>query len=217
MIDERKTYHIAVFETGTQLSGELRAAVREQDGPPRFVIASRSGPQALSQHRCKLLIIDVDGQGDQGLNLLAQCREFCPYLPAVVLVGHGDTSAAIAAMKAGAADCLEKPVEPGRLLSLAETMLQQRQLAHQNVGEALTRTEAKVLHLILAGNTNLQIAGQVHRSKRTIDVHRRHIMRKLEVSCVSELVRKAFGAGLIDKDPCGHLPGSDEHRLKSLS
>lgn len=74
-----------------------------------------------------------------------------------------------------------------------------------------------MLHLVLAGNTNLQTARQVHRSKRTIDVRRRHIMRKLRVSSVSELVCEAFGAGLIDSEPCGRPPGSDEHRLESLS
>ena len=114
-------------------------------------------------------------------------------------------------------DCLEKPVEPERLLSLAETMLQQRQLAYRNGREALTKTEARVLRLILAGNTNFQIARRLHRSRRTVEVHRSNIMRKLGVSSASELVRKAFGVGLIGKQPRSRSSGSDGHRLESLS
>lgn len=215
--DESRTYRIAVFESGRKLVTRLRAALGQRDGPQRWVIASRSRSQALSPHLCKLLIIDIDGQPNQQLELLAECRQLYPYLPVVALVERGETATAVAAMKAGAVDCLEKPVEPGRLLSLAETMLQRRQSAYRDVSEALTTTEARVLHLILAGNTNLQIARQVHRSKRTIEVHRANIMRKLGTSSVSELVCKAFGAGLFGREPCGHPPGSDEYRLESLS
>ena len=197
MDEDSKTYHIAVFENGRKLATRLRAALRQQDDHRRFAIASRSRPQVLSPHLCKLLIIDVDGQADQQLELLAQCRQLYPYLPAVVLVERGETATAVAAMKAGAVDCLEKPVEPERLLSLAATMLQQRQSVYQDMGEALSKTEARVLNLILAGNTNFQIARRLHRSRRTVEVHRSNIMRKLGVSSASELVRKAFGVGLI--------------------
>lgn len=217
MDDESRTYRIAVFESGRRLATRLRAALRQQDGPQRFVVASRSRPRVLSPHLCRLLIIDADGQANQQLELLAECRQLYPYLPAVVLVGRGETATAVAAMKAGAADCLEKPVEPGRLLSLAATMLQQRQLAYQNIGEALTKTEARVLHLILAGNTNLRTARQLHRSKRTVEVHRANVMRKLGVSSVSELVCKAFGVGLIGGEPRGHLPRGGKCHMKSLS
>ncbi len=210
MDDESKTYRIAVFESGRRLATKLRAAVRQQDDPPRFVVASRSQPRVLSPHPRKLLIIDIDGQANRKLELLAECRQLYPYLPAVALVERGQTATAVAAMKAGAADCLERPVEPGRLLSLAETILQRRQSAYQNISEALTKTEARVLDLILAGNTNVQIARQLHRSKRTVEVHRSHIMQKLGVSSVSELVCKAFGAGLIGRQPRDRLPASGE-------
>jgi DNA-binding NarL/FixJ family response regulator len=192
MMDERRIYHVAVFANGPQLSAELRAALQQHDGPPRFVVASSPCPQALDPCACELLIIDLDGQASQRLELLTQCRGLYPHLPAIVLVGRDDTSTAVAAMKAGAKDCLEKPWQESRLLSAVTAALGGQQSSWQQVCRGLTRTETKVLRLVLAGMTSLQIAEQFHRSRRTIEVHRRNIMRKLGVSHVSELVKQAF-------------------------
>jgi two-component system response regulator FixJ len=148
---------------------------------------------------CELLIIDVNGQASQRLELLTRFHGLYPYLPVIVLVGCGDTSLAVAAMKAGAADCLEKPLGADRLLDAVTAALGSGQPSGRQVHRALTRMENRVLHLLLAGKTNLEVAEQFHRSRRTIEVHRMNIMRKLDVSSVVDLVREALRIGLIGK------------------
>jgi two-component system response regulator FixJ len=117
-----------------------------------------------------------------------------------VLVEHGDTPTAVAAMKAGAADCLEKPLAPERLWSAVTTLLGNGQAADLRPYEALTSAEVRVLHLLLAGRTNVEIAAQFHRSRRTIEVHRRNLMRKLGASHISDLVKQAFRMQLIREE-----------------
>ncbi|MFQ6036310.1 MAG: response regulator transcription factor [Sedimentisphaerales bacterium] len=76
----------------------------------------------------------------------------------------------------------------------------QRQSTHANPGVAqlLTRSEMKVLHFILDGKSNKEIANLLHRSVRTVEVHRSHIMRKLEVDNLVDLVKRAAAMGLVD-------------------
>jgi len=198
-MDRRLAHRVMIIGAETQSANEFKATLQRHEGPPQFTVALRSCLQELDPCKCEVLIIDVDGQADQGLELLARCRRLHPYLPVIVLVGCGGTSTAIAAMKAGAADCLEKPLEAGRLLTAVMAALGKGHPSGHRIHRALTSTESRVLHLLLAGKTNLEIAEQFHRSRRTIEVHRRNIMRKLGVSRVIDLVREALRTGLIGR------------------
>jgi two-component system response regulator FixJ len=198
-MDRRLAHRVTIIGAETQSAQELRATLQRREGPLRFTVALKSCLRGLGPCRCELLIIDVDGHASQGLELLARFRGLYPYLPVIMLVGCGDTSLAVAAMKAGAVDCLEKPLEAGRLLDAVTAALGNGQPSGCGVHRALTSTEDRVLRLLLAGRTNLEVAEQFHRSRRTIEVHRMNIMRKLGVSCVADLVREALRIGLIGK------------------
>ena len=145
---------------------------------------------------CDLLIVDFHGSPTEARELLAGAKRACPWVSSLVVVEHGDTGAAVAAMKAGAVDCLERPIEPDCLSVAIETALDQ---AHTPACCAsLTQTETQVLRLILAGMTNHDMARVFHRSKRTIEVHRRNVMRKLGVSSVAGLVKEAAMNGFFE-------------------
>jgi DNA-binding NarL/FixJ family response regulator len=189
VIDQKPAYPVALLGADAQLARDIQAALQGHDGFPGFAVASRPGPQGLEPDECAVLIVDVDGQGNGQLDLLACCRRLCPHVPAIVLVRHGDTFTAVAAMKAGAADCLEKPLVPERLWSAVTAALGDEPASGPRGCRALTGTESRVLHLVLAGRTNLEIAEQFHRSRRTIEAHRRNIMRKLGAARASDLVR----------------------------
>jgi len=79
-------------------------------------------------------------------------------------------------------------------------LLSERQSTRANpqVAKLLTRTETKVLHFILDGKSNKEIANELHRSVRTVEVHRSHIMRKLGADNLVELVKRAAAMGLVD-------------------
>jgi FixJ family two-component response regulator len=143
-----------------------------------------------------LLVFDASGSSHGALSLLSQVRKTHPDLPILVLVHSGHVATAVEAMKAGAADCIEIPIEPARLLS---TVAQLRRVIDchslEPVAE-LTPTERVVLHHVLEGRTTRGIAAALSRSPRTIEVHRSSIMRKLRVSNLAGLMKQAMHAGL---------------------
>jgi FixJ family two-component response regulator len=119
----------------------------------------------------------------------------------VVLVDHGAIDAAVRAMKGGAIDCLERPPEQQHLLPALDAALQ---VSVQNTPPKmvyLSPTEKQVLQFILQGQTTAETACTLHRSRRTIEVHRGHIMRKLQVDGMVDLVRKCAQLGYLEDWP----------------
>lgn len=116
----------------------------------------------------------------------------------VFLTGRGDIPASVRAMRAGAVDFLTKPVEAETLLA-AVNMARQRACALREVEEkkasvvrrldSLTAREAQVMHLVVAGRLNKQIAADLGIMEKTIKVHRGRMMAKLGVRTVADLVR----------------------------
>jgi len=154
--------------------------------------------QELSERPCDLFIIDLDGCEAEGLEMLTEVRRMAPWVPMLALVQRAGVRSAVRAVKAGADDCLEKPVQGARLIEAVEMQLGQAAPPAAGARKALTRMEIEVLQRILAGKTSQDISVELHRSKRTIDVHRKNIMRKLDASSPVDLIRRALGMGFID-------------------
>jgi FixJ family two-component response regulator len=148
---------------------------------------------------CDLLIVDLDGQTPQGLQLLAEWEQTFPHVPKLALVDRGAISTAVQAIKAGAADCIEKPVVAGRVFPVFDGLFRVIDSNSRKAEPVLTRAESAVLHLVLQGWTSRQIAHVLHRSHRTIDVHRKSIRRKLGASCLADLVKEAARRGFLDR------------------
>jgi DNA-binding NarL/FixJ family response regulator len=99
-------------------------------------------------------------------------------------------------MKAGAADCVEAPIAPARLLAAVAAMRERADRRSDDLRMPLTRGERIVLRHVLEGRTTRQIADLLCRSPRTIEVHRKHILKKLGAANLIELVKQARYAGL---------------------
>ncbi|HSW02789.1 MAG TPA: response regulator transcription factor [Sedimentisphaerales bacterium] len=151
----------------------------------------------LEHESCSLLIVCLDDEQDERFELVKQAKTPCPSTPILALVKPGDVPLAVAVMKAGAADCLETSVEAATLRSAILGLLEQYSAADRSTSLGLTQTESVVLDHILEGRTSRQIADMLHRSTRTVEVHRRAIMRKLGVSNVIDLFRCVTSLGLI--------------------
>jgi two-component system, LuxR family, response regulator FixJ len=178
-------------------------------------------PRACLRHlwrsRCDLLVVDIDGCVTEPLAVLVRAGEMFPSVPRLALVDCDDTSAAVRAMKAGALDCLEKPVERERLLSAVGTALEQACCPDARQVH-LTQAEIRVLHRVLAGMTSRDIAEALHRSRRTIDAHRRNIMRKFRVPNVAGLVRRTAVLGLLDSPiECTRRTDTGDESARSVS
>jgi two-component system response regulator FixJ len=145
---------------------------------------------------CDLLITDVKMPGKGGLDLLQEVRAAFPWIPVIMMTAYGSIPMSVQAVKTGAFDFLEKPVEETKLLSIVESaLLKEAELHDPLVGKPLTRTERIVLCLILEGISNKRVAYILERSERTIEVHRSRIMRKLGVDNLVDLVKKATAMG----------------------
>jgi FixJ family two-component response regulator len=119
----------------------------------------------------------------------------------VFITGHGDVPMAVRALKAGAADFIEKPFNEQQLLDRIQLCLEEDQKATQarlarEMARAsfsqLTAREAAVMELIAAGGHSKAIASELDIKERTVDVHRFNIMRKVGVRTLADLLHRWF-------------------------
>lgn len=151
------------------------------------------------------LVVDVRMPDMGGLELQAELVARDTGLPVIVVTGHGDVPLAVQAMKAGAVDFIEKPYNDQQLLDTiarALDMARNRQSQTSFAQEArervasLTPREAQVLAHLVAGRANKVIAYELGISPRTIEIHRAHVMEKMQARSLSDLVRMALEAGV---------------------
>lgn len=152
----------------------------------------------LESVACDLVITDVKMPGKDGIELLTDVRKRRPCLPVIVVTGFGDVPMAVRAMKEGAADFIEKPLDREAFLQTVQGVLEQSAKRCGAVNHDLTKTEMRILDLILEGKNNREIAATLHRSPRTVEVHRSHVMRKMGASNIVELLRRAADMGLFE-------------------
>jgi len=159
------------------------------------------GLTRLESHSQDLLVVCLDSNSYAEYELPTRSKHNYPWTPIIGLVKPGDVSAAVRVMKAGAADCLEISAQAVELQAAISELLRRRYPNVRSGDLWLTKTESLVLAHILEGRTNLAVAQVLHRSHRTIEVHRRAIMRKLRVSNIVDLLKRAISLGLVPANP----------------
>ena len=152
------------------------------------------------------LVADVRMPGMSGLELQEALRARAAALPVVIITGHGDIAMAVRAMKAGAADFIEKPFNEQVLLDAVHRALAQRPgepppSAVRAEIEArvatLTPREREVMLLVAEGRPNKVVATRLGLSTRTVEVHRAKAMEKMQARSLAELVRMAIACELM--------------------
>ena len=144
------------------------------------------------------LVLDVRMPGTSGLVLFERLadRGLLPLLPVIFLTGHGDVPTAVAAVKRGAFDFVEKPFSNNGLVDRVELALQASaeallarasRRAHQQAFSELTEREREVMKLVTDGRPNKLIADRLNISVRTVEVHRARIFDKMKVRSAVEL------------------------------
>ena len=124
----------------------------------------------------------------------------------IVITGRGDAPLAVEAMKAGAAEFLEKPFDDEVLLASVSAALRQRGAEVKRNAErveiearlaTLSNREHHVLSGLVAGRANKQIAFDLSISPRTVEIYRANLMNKMQAGSLSELVRMALIVGML--------------------
>jgi FixJ family two-component response regulator len=156
----------------------------------------------LAAPACALLDLCI-AEGS-GLDVQRALTETHPSMQVVFLTGQGDITSSVAAMKAGAFDFLEKPVETDRLVDAVRRAIEASRVAHDRERgrrsflvrlARLTPREQQVCALVVMGRLNKQIGVELGAAEKTIKIHRSHMMEKLGVRSVAELVRLIERAG----------------------
>ena len=149
------------------------------------------------------VLLDVRMPGPSGLELQAALQRQHVTLPVIFLTAHADVLTSVKAMKAGAVDFLEKPVERNILLDALRRALaidaavrsaSEQALRQSTRLDVLTPREREVFDLIVSGMRNQQIAGQLGISVRTVKAHRAQLMVKLGLTSAVDLGRFAAEA-----------------------
>jgi two-component system response regulator FixJ len=176
--------------------------VKETLEDSKFKVSCFGNPiECLAQMRskkCDLLITDLKMPEKDGIELLMDVKHLAPWVPVLMITGYGDVPTAVKAIKAGAVDFIEKPLEKKSFVRKIKSILKKSISTHSDLGTALTRAEKKILQLVIDGKSNKEIAIMLHRSARTIEVHRAHIMHKLGVNNLVDLVKRVAHMGLIN-------------------
>jgi RNA polymerase sigma factor (sigma-70 family) len=144
------------------------------------------------------LVLDVQLSGESGLELQGVLGDAQRRLPIIFLTGHGTVPASVRAMKEGALDFLQKPVDEHELLDGIRRALGRSREARAEEAEraaiqrrldTLTPREREVLDLVATGLLNKQIGDRLGVAEKTIKVHRGRAMQKMAAGSVADLVR----------------------------
>lgn len=143
------------------------------------------------------MLLDIRMPGTDGLELFRILnRRHLPY-PVIFITGHGDIPLAVTAIKQGAFDFLTKPFREGELLEKVRSAIEhyqstRRQLLKihelQERVDSCTPREQDVMSLLAKGMANKAIAEQLGISPRTVEIHRAHVMEKMDADSLPALV-----------------------------
>lgn len=156
---------------------------------------------SLADLRSGCIVTDVRMPEIDGIQLMKRLAAAQVTLPVIVMTGHADVALAVTAMKAGAADFLEKPFDDQVLLDAIGAAIHRRAGPHVHDAErdavnqrieTLSLRERQVLQGLVAGRANKVIAFDLGISPRTVEVYRANVMTKMQASSLSNLVRMAL-------------------------
>jgi two-component system response regulator FixJ len=162
--------------------------------------------RALDRARPACVVADVRMPGMTGIELVEELARRNCTLPIVLISGHADVPMAVSAIKAGAEDFIEKPVDDVRLVAAINRGLArafERQVREQSLHELraqferLTPRELEVFDLVVEGCTSHAIASRLALSTRTVESYRVQVMEKMRAESVAVLVRHAIRLGRI--------------------
>lgn len=159
--------------------------------------------EAWRPNRPGCLVLDLFMPGMSGLDLQQYLNTHDVQLPVIFLSGRADVTRAVEAVKGGAIDFIEKPFDYKRIVSLVRECIERdarlraersrRVSIAERIG-ALTQREREVMERVVAGQMNRVIAEELEISIKTVEAHRSHIMEKLGVSSLAELVQAVLEA-----------------------
>ncbi|HZP71706.1 MAG TPA: response regulator FixJ [Pseudolabrys sp.] len=198
---------VYVIDDDDAVRQSLEFLLKTADIKVRSFESAKEFLEILPKVKSGCIVTDVRMPEITGIDLLRHVKELNLDIPVIVITGHGDIALAVEAMKVGAVDFLEKPFDDEMILSSvrsalskgADSMRQKGQFAEINEKlAALSNRERQVLEGLVAGKANKVIAYDLGISPRTVEIYRANLMTKMSANSLSELVRMAMTAGILE-------------------
>jgi FixJ family two-component response regulator len=153
------------------------------------------------------ILLDIRMPFISGIECQHRLEEMGCRMPIIFVTGHGDVPTAVETMKHGAAEFIQKPFRDQVLIDAIQKAMQVNLKDQKHLKEvkqtqdklaSLTQREAQVLEAVISGKANKVIAIELHLSQRTIEIHRAHVMEKMRVKSLAELVKVVIDASYTD-------------------
>jgi two-component system, LuxR family, response regulator FixJ len=191
--------HAAVREALGEMLSVFGYGVKTYESADGFLLE-------LDRKNVGCVVADVRMPGTDGLNLVRELARRKVALPIILISGHGDVPMAVAAIKSGAEDFIEKPVDDAQLVAAINRALGRRleqRGSHKSqdvLSESfarLTPRQVEIFDLVVEGFTSHAIATELTISVRTVESYRAEVMEKMQAESVAALVRQAIRLGRI--------------------
>lgn len=153
--------------------------------------------------RAGCLVLDIRMPGMSGLELQEKLKQMESMLPIIFITGHGDVPMAVKAIKAGAADFVQKPFRDQELIDRIREVLEEDASARVEklqkaeilkCIDSLTEREREVMEQVVDGKANKVVAIDLNVSQRTVEIHRANVMDKMKARSLAQLVRLVMKA-----------------------
>jgi two-component system response regulator FixJ len=191
--------HAAVREALAEMLSVFGYAVKAYPSADAFL-------RALDRQGVGCVVADVRMPGTDGISLVRELARRHVALPVILISGHADVPMAVAAIKAGAEDFIEKPVDDTQLVAAINRAVGRRleqQDHHRLQGvlgdrfARLTPRQIEIFDLVVEGFTSYAISVRLNLSVRTVESYRAEVMEKMQAESVAALVRQAIRLGRV--------------------
>ena len=203
--DHSPSSTVYVLDDEPEMVKALTRLLRAKRFEVRGFASARAFLEAFRPEDPACLVLDVAMPELDGLELQRRLTHQGIFIPIVFLTGHGDIPTSVRAIKAGATDFLTKPVDAAALVQAVSAALKIAEARWREIAETaalaarlatLTPREREVMEHVVAGRLNKQIAADLGTGEQNIKLHRAHIMQKMGVQSLADLVRAAERLGL---------------------
>ena len=191
---------VFVVDDDDAVRDSLRLLLKSAGIPGEVYASAQEFLSAYDPAQPGCLVLDVRMPGMSGLEMQHELNLRGATLPVIFITGHGDIPMAVEAMQHGAFDFLQKPFRDQELLDRVQRALVRdtdnrgRLRLTDRIRErlaTLSPREREVLDLVTQGKANKMVAGDLGVSQRTVEIHRAHVMQKMEADSLAALVQMA--------------------------
>jgi len=204
MADNKETKPVVfIVDDDDAVRESLEFLMKSIDQPSEPYASAQEFLDAYSPDKPGCLLLDIRMPGMSGLELQEKLDEMHAVTPVIFITGHGDVPMAVQAIKAGAADFIQKPFRDQELIDRIKEVLEED--AENRAGrlekseilkrmETLTEREKEVMEQVVAGKANKVVAIDLNVSQRTVEIHRANVMEKMKAKSLAQLVRLVMKA-----------------------